>query len=393
MYKHLRYLCIFGGGAVRGFSYLGAIRALEELQIKPSVFAGSSVGALFSTFCALGVSVDDIEKIFLDINFELFRDINLSLLPDFAISKGELFLDWIRENIEKYYYKSNYIKGKNPSVCFKDLDKNLIIITTDLKEGVPFIFSRNLTPEFEVAQAVRISASMPGLLKPIVYQTKLLADGDLLKGVPLWRLHKELCPDELRILEFRLEGQNSDFTIKSTLEYLNTVYSCMTGYSTDYIMEMYQPKDKFDYIKIDTKDLILVNFNIPKTQKYKLLELGYLTTKKYFEQSYPLKRKELFNAYSDIFQVLTKIRKFINKNKILMAQNELSNLFITLCDFKSIIDIMLYEKIIVFKNIFYENLTKNIFQYLVLKNEKLINVQLDILINDLENKVKELTFE
>ena len=63
MYKHLRYLCIFGGGAVRGFSYLGAIRALEELQIKPSVFAGSSVGALFSTFCALGVSVDDIEKI------------------------------------------------------------------------------------------------------------------------------------------------------------------------------------------------------------------------------------------------------------------------------------------------------------------------------------------
>ena len=34
MKKPLKYTCLFGGGAIRGLAYVGAIRALEELDIE-----------------------------------------------------------------------------------------------------------------------------------------------------------------------------------------------------------------------------------------------------------------------------------------------------------------------------------------------------------------------
>ena len=38
MNKSLKYTCLFGGGAIRGVSYIGAIKALEELGISPTTF-------------------------------------------------------------------------------------------------------------------------------------------------------------------------------------------------------------------------------------------------------------------------------------------------------------------------------------------------------------------
>ena len=130
--NELDYTCIFGGGAIRGISYIGAIKALEELNINSKTIAGSSVGAIFAVLYAIGYTSEEIKNMFLKINFDLFRDIHFGFGKSFAISKGEVFLEWVRDMIEKKFYGENYRKGENPTVKFKDLDKNLIIITTDL---------------------------------------------------------------------------------------------------------------------------------------------------------------------------------------------------------------------------------------------------------------------
>ena len=62
----------------------------------------------------------------------MFRDVQLSLGPKFALSKGELFLEWIRDLIEEKFYGEKYKKGSHKAVTFKDIEKDLIIITTDL---------------------------------------------------------------------------------------------------------------------------------------------------------------------------------------------------------------------------------------------------------------------
>ena len=57
-----KYLCIFGGGAVRGYAYLGVLRAFAEVGFYPQKYAGSSVGAVFATFCALDIPLKEWKK-------------------------------------------------------------------------------------------------------------------------------------------------------------------------------------------------------------------------------------------------------------------------------------------------------------------------------------------
>lgn len=96
-----QYLCIFGGGAIRGLAYLGALQAMKELNVQIKAFAGSSVGAVFAAFASLEYDYDEFKELFNEVNFDLFRDVQLNLAKNFAISKGEHFLNWIRAGVEK----------------------------------------------------------------------------------------------------------------------------------------------------------------------------------------------------------------------------------------------------------------------------------------------------
>ena len=101
MNKQMKYTCLFGGGAIRGAAYAGAIKALKDLGITIGNIGGSSVGSIVAALLAVGYDAEDIREIFLDVNFDLFKDFQFGLGAKFALSKGELFLDWIRELLEK----------------------------------------------------------------------------------------------------------------------------------------------------------------------------------------------------------------------------------------------------------------------------------------------------
>ena len=323
MSDYSKYLCIFGGGAVRGYAYLGILRAFEEVGFYPEKLAGSSVGAIFAAYSALDMPLRDMEKIFMDVNFELFKDINFSFSRAFSISKGGIFLEWLRNNIEKAFYKENYKKGENPPVRFKDLKRDLLILTTDLASCTNVVFSKETTPEYEVAKAIRISTAMPGLMPPVEYDGKLLADGDILKGKPLWFLNQALCPDDLRVLDLRLEGVKQEQSINGLLDYANTVYSCMTNAPTDFIIREYSACDKFDFIKIDTKNLIIVDFNISDKTKNDIANMGYIAAMKFFKEDLPQKRKILADTYYKLREKIYDIEKNlsdIKKVKVLFGE-------------------------------------------------------------------------
>ena len=106
------YFCIFGGGAIRGLAYLGAMQAMQELGVVIKGYAGSSVGAVFAAFASLDYTYEEFREIFNEVNFDLFRDVRFDIAKKFAISKGEHFLNWIRCGIEKKYYAEKYEKAK-----------------------------------------------------------------------------------------------------------------------------------------------------------------------------------------------------------------------------------------------------------------------------------------
>jgi len=386
----LKYSCIFGGGAIRGVSYVGIIKALEQLQITPETIAGSSVGAVFAGFFSLGYTAEELKEIFMQVNFELFKDIHFGFGKDFAISKGEIFLDWLRELIEKKYYGENYKKEGNKPVTFADLDKNLIVITTDLTNFRYKEFSKFETPDFEVAYAIRISATMPGLMRPVENDGVLLIDGDLQKSLPLWKLSEHLCPEDARVLEFRLEGDYEGKDLNA-IDFINTVYTCVNSISTDFIIETYGDRDKFDYIKVNTGSVVIVNFNILQEKRQELMDAGYIQTIDYFNMVLPEKKKKILKHYKCILKHLTQINKLISSNKIRKARDEMGVLYMEMGPSKNYIDRKYYNMIELFKDNFLTNITPaSFFGIFNLRNPKLIQTQINFVVNAFEEKILEL---
>lgn len=389
MDNNFKYTCLFGGGAIRGVSYIGAVKALEELGVIPDRLAGSSVGSIFAALLAVGYNAEELKDIFIKVNFELFKDISIGLGPLFAISKGEVFLEWVRELIEKKYYGENYKKGVNPAVTFKDIKKNLVVITTNLSNFECKEFSKFDTPDYEIASAVRISCCMPGLMKPIEYNKTLLVDGDLQKSWPMWKLSKHLLNDDERILEFRLEGNYESNDI-SGINYANAVYSCMTAISTSFITNIYGNKDKFDYIVLNTGDIVVVDFNINEAKRNDLINSGYNQTISYFKDFLIEKKSKIRHNYSIIQAHITKIQKYIKSNNIQKAKNQMGELFMDLPELSGIIDLTDYNEIKKFRDMFLKNLKyPALFGKVTLSNFKLIDTELNKINDKISKKLEE----
>lgn len=386
----LKYTVIFGGGAIRGVAYIGALKALNEFDVEIGTLAGSSVGAVFAGLLAVGYKSDELKELFLNVNFDLFRDIHFGLGKEFALSKGGVFLDWLKELIEKKYYGENYKKGVNEPVTFKDLEKELVIITTDLTNFKCKEFSKKETPDFEVAKAIRISSTMPGLMPPYKYENSELVDGDLQKSWPLWKLSDTLNTENDRILEFRLEG---DYAGKgmNAINFINTVYSCVTSVATKFIVDSYGMKDKYDYIILNTGEVVIVDFNQPKEKREHLIQIGYNQTKDYFEHVLPRKKQNLFDQYSMILEHIKVLEKLLKKRKISQMREELGMLYLDLHEANEFIDENIFEKINDFKDVFFNHLSEpNLFGMYSKANLTVVETALTILKDEIQLKIEDI---
>lgn len=356
-----RYICIFGGGAIRGVVYPGAVKALEELEIEIPTYVGSSVGAIFAALCSVGYKSSDLGKILHEFNAFMFKDINFSL-GEFSLSKGEIFENWLREKIESAFYKDEYKKGECKPVKFSDIEKDIFVLATDIKTNKRFVFSKYSTPDFELAKAVRISSSFPGLMKPAEIDDRILVDGDLAKSLPLWKGIDDLKDEDCRILEFRLEG--NCMNLKSVLDYMNTVYGSMSYFCSENLENIFGGKDKFDYILIDTKDVFLFDFQMNNDEKDKLAQIGYDTTIKYFTKTLVDKKRLLLPFYEKVYDGLKKLKLQVQKNNVKEIKNLLIKIALQKDEFSKNADPdLIFETKNVLANLS-EDLSENLFGFM-----------------------------
>lgn len=384
MNNPLKYTCLFGGGAIRGLAYVGAIRALEELGIEYDIVGGSSVGSIFATLVACGYKSYELENLFIKVNFELFKDIHLGLAKNFALSKGGIFVEWLNELISR---KAEDIKKKNLS--FEDLQKELVIITTNLKTFSTQEFSKNQTPDFEIAKAIRISSSMPGLMPPYDYNGASLVDGDLQKASPMWKLSETVNNSESRILEFRLEGTCSEEK-NTPISYLNTIYSCITDVATGFVTEIYGQNDRYDCIRINTGDIFFADLNLDKESRRKLINAGYEQTMHYFKKILPAKKECLEEVYTKALKFIKNANKGLNSNNVEETQWWFGDLFMLLCENKEIVDPIIYREIIELKELVMNSVTTILFFHTRFKNTKTISEKMKSVINKLDERITEI---
>lgn len=388
-YNDFKYAYLFGGGAIRGTAHVGVIKALEEAGITPTVLAGSSVGSLVAALYAVGYTPEELAEVFLSVNFELFRDISFGFNSRFALSKGEVFLDWLRDLIEKKYYGEAYLKGQCKRVTFADINRDLIIISTNIKDFSCHEFSNFETPDFEIAMAVRISCCMPGLMGAVAQDQNLLVDGDLMKGKPMWTLSKNLKDISDRILEIRLEGSFSG-SEKNPLEYVNGMYSCMTYSETAFIKEIYGKNDRYDYLVIDTGGVVVVDFNYPNEKRQAIIDAGYKQTKEYFTIYLPQKKHDLIEVYLKILDSLRTMQGFFLMKKFLAGKNSLSELFVYLSKYNNIVDADIITELQAFSQVVFSNVRAGLMGRAKCTNVDTVKQILNNLIQNLTNRVASL---
>lgn len=386
-HNDLKYTCLFGGGAIRGTAHVGVIKALDRLGIVPTTLAGSSVGSLVAALYAVGYTYKELADVFLSVNFELFRDISLGFNNKFALSKGEVFLEWLRDLIEQKFYGASYIKGQCERVKFKDIAKNLVIISTNMKDFSCKEFSTFETPDFEIAMAVRISCCMPGLMRAVTFDDDLLVDGDLMKGKPMWSLSKNIKHVDDRILEIRLEGTFSG-TDQNPLEYVNGMYTCMTSSETAFIKSIYGGCDRYDYLVINTGNVIVVDFNYPSDKRQAIIDDGYRQTMDYFTNALPAKKQKLKEIYLKILLELRKAQAFFLIRKYVAAKNCISELFVYLAGVNRVIDCELYDSICVLQKLLAANVKKGLLGRSKCTNIETLTSAINSIILDLTARIE-----
>ena len=169
MAYHFKNL-VFEGGGVKGIAYVGAMEVLDTKGILKEIqrVGGTSAGAINAVLLGLNYSVAETREIlgklnfrrFLDDSWGIIRDTN-RLITEFGWYKGDYFREWIGDIIERKTGNSEStfleVNGLKTERQFRDL----YFMGTNLSTGYGEIFSFEHTPRTCVADAVRISMSIP----------------------------------------------------------------------------------------------------------------------------------------------------------------------------------------------------------------------------------------
>ena len=164
MIKPLKIGLALSGGTAKSVGHVGAIKAIEESDLKIDYIAGTSGGAIAATAYAAGRSLSEMEDVANALTWGKLASIKFSRLG-FVSSENifELMVDQFGSDID-----------------FSALNMPCSVLGTDLHTGLKHVFNSG-----SVAKAVQISCSLPHFFLPIEHEEKMLIDGGLSEYLPI----------------------------------------------------------------------------------------------------------------------------------------------------------------------------------------------------------------
>jgi NTE family protein len=212
MAYHFKNL-VFEGGGVKGIAYIGAMQVLKEKGVLDNIkrVGGTSAGAINATMFALGYDIAEQRRILKKMDFNNFMDDSWGMMRDterlvekFGWYKGDFFHDWISGLINK--------KLRSPNATFRDLQAAgrpaLYVYGTNLSTRFGEVFSVEHTPTTRIADAVRISMSIPLFFAAFRnIRNDVYVDGGLLNNFPVKLFDRDKYIDEADRAKMGVETQ------------------------------------------------------------------------------------------------------------------------------------------------------------------------------------------
>jgi NTE family protein len=190
LYRNL----VFKGGGVRGIAYMGAIEVLDEYRIIDNIerVAGTSAGAITAAMLALRLPFPETR--------DLFNSLELSRIPQSTLKPRRWKLPRFaeEENYRRFltrygWYSSVYFyewlmaaiasqcdgNGRATFAEFQERGfRDLYIVAANISRQRAEVFSALHTPDVAVADAVRMSMSIPIYFEALRFNGKSFGSGD-----------------------------------------------------------------------------------------------------------------------------------------------------------------------------------------------------------------------
>ncbi len=290
--KNKKYDAVFEGGGVKGVALTGAIKRAEEEGIEFERVAGTSAGAIAASLFAAGYKAEEIKSILWEKDFNEFADVKpfiergwsivfsrhiLRLFSIFSLKRGfgvfstDKFYSWIKGLLEE--------KGITD---FKSVTIYLRVFAVDIVNQRLLQYDRDLTPELEVAEAVRRSMSLPLFFKASVKKPDIIVDGGVLANYPISTFGDK---DELRsTIGFKLISKGETLPPsrpKNLLAYLMRIFATVQSAHERVHVEK---AEWARTIPIPTGKVSTIDFNLNEEEKKFLWNSGYEAASKAIEE-------------------------------------------------------------------------------------------------------------
>ncbi len=256
---------IFQGGGIKGLSYIGALRYLDEQNIKIGNVAGTSVGAIISSLIAAGYDSYELEDIINHLPLSI-------LLPPKKENKVRSMLYnkglYSMNQLEKYLDNLLIMKNKRYFSDFKvGNNYKVIFITTCLKLRKIFVLPHDLSligidpDDFQIAKAACMSACLPLVYEPYNINGYVFLDGGISDNFPIW------CYPSSLALQVTNENHFENYIKKK-------IFKSHKSFNDANIHHE-------NVVKIDTKEFKAIDFSKGLKKRYLLYNRGYTAIKNY----------------------------------------------------------------------------------------------------------------
>ena len=172
-----RIALALGGGSARGLSHIVMLEAFDELGVKPSIIAGTSMGSICGAAYAAGLSAAEIRE-----GFESQFTSAAAFFKQFAGKlRGGLSTLWsvrspgIVDNVTLF-------EMMLPEVLHNDFDSlkiPFLAIAADF-----YAIEQVILDHGPLIPALAASCALPGMARPVVLEGRVLIDGGYINPVP-----------------------------------------------------------------------------------------------------------------------------------------------------------------------------------------------------------------
>lgn len=263
----------FAGGGFYGIALVAALKEFENYQefFQIERISGVSVGSMIAALFAVGYTADELTSIVSEIDFD-------SLIKDnyFAYYKlydkfGMYEATGLETEIERLISVKTHIKN----CTFKQIKKDLTIISTNLNYQRPRFFNKKNTPNLVISKAVRMSIGYPLIITPVLFEGDLYGDGGEFINYPI-TIYDNL--KETIGITFAAFNENNNGTLNERIE-INSIFDYAKAIGTTLSRATYVSQitpehiDRSIVIKI-TENFNSMQFNLTKEQKESIYACG-----------------------------------------------------------------------------------------------------------------------